>query len=157
MDELEFYEGAFTGQEIDDGVNAALNPETEAVDIYDSEAVEGNSTLVSVEAMAATIKASHVPYFVTLNNGNAQSTYLVKAEHTTIGASYIVTVNRRGNVHGVLQAIIAVAGTTYIDVVMTAGTGITAALATGGFNLTIPSYSNFFIIADHPFEVVTPT
>ena len=55
MDELEFYDGAFTGQEIDDGVNAALNPETEAVDIYDSEAVEGNSTLVSVEAMAATM------------------------------------------------------------------------------------------------------
>lgn len=58
MDELEFYDGAFTGQEIDDGVNAALNPETEAVDIYDSEAVEGNSTLVSVEAMAATMLAA---------------------------------------------------------------------------------------------------
>ncbi len=157
MDELEFYDGAFTGQEIDDGVNAALNPETEAVDIYDSEAVEGNSTLVSVEGMAATILAAHAPYFVTFNNTSSQSTHLIKSEHDNVGKTYIVTLNRRGNLHSVAQALIAVVGTTYIDVVMTAGTGITAALATGGFNLTIPSYSNVFIIADHPFEVVTPT
>ena len=57
--EIEPYYGPLAVEDLDAAAAAALNPETEAVDIYDSDAVEGNSTLVSVECMAATMKAAN--------------------------------------------------------------------------------------------------
>ena len=102
--------------------------------------------------MAISAISMQSPYCATINNGNSQSTYLIKDDLTSIGTSYIVTINRRGNVHGVIQAVIS-ANSSDVDVVMTAGTGITAALATGGVAITIPSYSKMWIMADHKFSI----
>ena len=142
MDELEFYDGAFTGQEIDDGVNAALNPETEAVDIYDSEAVEGNSTLVSVESMAATIKA---------NTARSVRVWLAPGQTLTISvnqyisfAALIATAGARQGIQSLRYlAMLGNAPNNSSHSEILAGANLAASLTSSGFTLTnnIQTYS----------------
>lgn len=154
MDELEFYDGAFTGQEIDDGVNAALNPETEAVDIYDSEAVDGNSTLVSVEGMAATIKATSARIIrVSLTPG--QTLTITVNQYISFAALIATSGARQG-----LQSLryLAMLGTSpsyssHSEIL--AGANIATTLTSSGFTLTnnIQTYNavvNIVVLYEDP-------
>lgn len=146
MDELEFYDGAHTGQEIDDGVNAALNPETEAVDIYDSEAVEGNSTLVSVEGMAATMTAScarnrafnmQSGNTITITNSGAANVFGI-----------LITAAGPSNYNGAywLSGYGTADGTHFITNIA-AATGVSVAKSSGSFVISHASGTNGFRVS----------
>lgn len=137
MDELEFYDGAHTGQEIDDGVNAALNPETEAVDIYDSEAVEGNSTLVSVEGMAETIIATSqgVKVFKTSTAGATSAT--LKFSGQSRYAALISTVRPSSGGQG-LYSVLGYVSTVTVTPIVTSSI-VSIAAATNGITITASS------------------
>lgn len=137
MDELEFYDGAFTGQEIDDGVNAALNPETEAVDIYDSEAVEGNSTLVSVEAMAATMIAASAGVKVFKTSTAGATSASLSFTGTSRYVALISTMRPATNGQGLYAVHGYVASVTVTPIVTSSL--VTIAAATNGITITATS------------------
>ena len=142
--EIEPYYGPLAVEDLDAAAAAALNPETEAVDIYDSEAVEGNSTLVTVESMAATIKAA-TDRVIRVSLAPSQTLTISVNQYISF-AALIATSGARQGVQSLryLAMLGNAPGYSTHSEILT-GANIATSLTTSGFTLTnnIQTYNAF--------------